>query len=111
MKRLWFAFLYALSGLRIAVREEASFQLELAVAVISIPLAVILAPEPVSLALMVGSVWLVLIVELLNTGIEAAIDRMGEEHTPLGKKAKDTAAAAVLLSILNAIMLWGILLL
>ena len=110
MKRLIRAFFHAIDGLCIATREEASFCLEIIAAIVAIPTAIALAPDRLSLVLMIAVVLLVLVVELLNTGIEAAIDRMGEEHTPEGKKAKDVGASAVLVSIIIAAIVWGVVL-
>lgn len=109
MRAIWRAFGYAFQGLRAATIERA-FRQELMVLSAALPVAVWVAPNRLSLAVMVMSVLLVPIVELLNTGIEAAIDRQSLECHPLAKKAKDVAAAAVLLSIVNAIAVWGIIL-
>lgn len=111
MKRIWKAFLYSLSGFALAWRDEAAFRQEVLLALVLCPLAFGLAPDNISLALMLASVLLVLGVELLNTGIEAAIDRMGEERHPQSKKAKDVASAAVLLSLVNVAVVWAVLLL
>lgn len=111
MKRLWNAFLYSLSGLKLAWKEESAFREEVLIAAVAIPAAFYLAPDNISLLLMVGSILLVLLVELLNSAIEAAIDRSGMEKDAFGKKAKDTASAAVLIALLNVVLVWGVILL
>ena len=110
MKRLIKAFFYSLEGLSAAWRDEAAFRLELALSAVMIPAAFYFAPDKISLLLMVGSVMLVLIVEMLNTAIEATINRIGSEIHPLAKKAKDTASAAVFLAAVNASIIWAVVL-
>lgn len=107
MKRLWRALLYSLSGLRLAFRDEAAFRQEVILALLMLPAACLIASSPTELALLWGSVLLVLVVELLNSAVEAAIDRMGSEIHPLSKKAKDTASAAVLIALLQCGLVWG----
>ena len=89
MIRIWKAWLYSLAGLRAAWRDEAAFRQEIMLAAVLVPLAFFLASDRISLVLMVGCVLLVLVVELLNTAIEAAINRISTEIHPLAKKAKD----------------------
>src|SRR5690606_6960341 len=84
------------SGLRETYKTEAAFRQEVWLAAAGIPLACLIAPDRVALALMAGSLLLVLAVELLNSAVEAAIDRHGAERHPLAKKAKDAGSAAVL---------------
>ena len=110
MKRIWQAFLYSLHGLRAAWHDEAAFREEIILAAILIPAAFYLAPDRISLAVMLATVLLVLVVELLNTAIEAAIDRHGPERHPLAKKAKDAASAAVLIALLVMSVVWAVLL-
>lgn len=110
MIRLWQALLYSLSGLVVAWHDEEAFRQEMVLAAVMLPLAFWLAPSLIALLLMVGSVLLVLVVELLNTAVEATINRIGPEIHPLSKKAKDTASAAVLIALLNAGLVWGALL-
>jgi diacylglycerol kinase (ATP) len=104
--RMWHATGYSLAGLR-AGWEEAAFRLEACLAVLMLPLAFLIGRGWVEVALLAGTVLLVLIVELLNTGIEAAIDRIGLEHHPLSKRAKDMGSAAVFLSLLLAGGVWA----
>lgn len=105
LRRLWNATRYSLSGLSAAL-SEAAFRQELLLAAITIPLGLHLGASGVERALLVGSVLLVLIVELLNSALEAAVDRISSELNILSKRAKDLGSAAVMLSILNAAAIW-----
>lgn len=96
-----------MDGLKAAWRDEAAFRQDAALVLVSVPFALWLAPDRISLALMLASGVLVLIVELLNTAIEAAIDRHGKELHPESKKAKDCGSAAVLGSLLLMAVVWG----
>jgi len=107
MKRLWSALFHSMDGLAAAWRGEAAFRQEVVAAIFLIPLAVFLAPDAISMALMIGSILIMLIVELLNTAVEAVVDRIGLHRDDLAKKAKDTASAAVLIAIVNAIIVWA----
>lgn len=111
MKRLIAAFFFSLQGLKAAFKEEAAFRQECIATLFLVPLAFYYSIDKISLILMIGSWILVLIVELLNSGIEAAIDRMGLEKHPLSKKAKDVASAAVFLALVLACFTWFSLLL
>ena len=104
--RVWHATGFSLAGLR-AGWEEAAFRLEACLAFIMVPLAFWIGRNWVEVALLAGSVLLVLIVELLNTAVESAIDRIGLERHALSKRAKDMGSAAVLLSLLIALGIWG----
>ncbi len=106
MKRLWNAFFYSRDGVRDTFRTEAAFREEVALGMVLIPLAFVYAPNRVWLALMVGGVLLVWVVEILNTAIEAAIDRHGPERHPQAKKAKDAGSAAVLISLIICAFIW-----
>ena len=97
---------YSLAGLHTAVRSESAFRQELALAALMLPLAFWIGQGWVEVALLAGSVWLVLIVELLNSGIEASIDRVSLELHELSKRAKDLASAAVFLSLLMCGAIW-----
>lgn len=105
IKRLIKAFGYSWQGLKVACAQPA-FRTELIAAIIMIPLALMLKPDGIERALLIGSILIVLIVELLNTGIETAIDRISTEWHELSKHAKDIGSAAVLLSIINAAVVW-----
>jgi len=97
---------YSMAGLSTAYRGESAFRQEFWLAVVMLPLAFWVGRSWVEVALLVGSVMLVLIVELLNSGIEAAIDRVSFEIHDLSKRAKDLASAAVLLSVLLCAGVW-----
>lgn len=101
------AFRYSMAGLASAWRNEGSFRLEVVAALILIPLACALPVSPLERALLIGTVLLVLVVELLNSSIESAIDRISLERHPLSKRAKDTGSAAVLLVVLIPLLTWG----
>jgi diacylglycerol kinase (ATP) len=109
--RAWRALGYSLAGLRAAWRYESAFRQELLVALIVIPLGLWLGQGGVEKALLAGSWVLVLIVELLNSAIEAVVDRIGAERHKLAGRAKDLGSAAVLFTILLAILIWGLILL
>lgn len=111
VRRLLLAFVNSWKGFRGAFRSEAAFRQEVALAVVLLPLGVYLGKTPVEKALLVASVLLVLIVELLNTGIETVVDRIGLERHELSGLAKDVGSTAVLLSFAVLIAIWGFLLL
>jgi len=104
-KRVWYATGYSLQGLKAGWRETA-FRQEAMAAMVLLPLAFWLGRTWVETALLAGSVLLVMIVELLNTCIETAIDRIGPEWNDLSKRAKDMGSAAVLLSLVLAGGIW-----
>jgi diacylglycerol kinase (ATP) len=106
LHRMWHAMLYSFAGLR-AGWSEAAFRQEAIAAVVMLPAALWLGQNWVECALLAGSVLLVLIVELLNSGIEASIDRVGLQWHILSKRAKDLGSAAVLLSLLLCMGTWG----
>ena len=110
-KRVCNAMLCSLDGLRAAARHEAAFRQELVLAAILIPAAFLVSAGVVGKALMIFSVLLVLIVELLNSAIESAVDHTSLEHHPFAKRAKDMGSAAVLVSLLNVVMVWLVVLL
>jgi diacylglycerol kinase (ATP) len=111
VKRIWNAFFYSIDGLRAALRHEDAFRQETLLAALLIPLALLMPASGVGKALMIGAVLLVLIVELLNSAVEAAVDRISLENHPLAKRAKDFGSAAVMLSLLNVPIMWGLVLL
>ena len=106
LNRMWHATLYSLEGLR-AGWDEAAFRQEALVALVLVPVAFWLGQSWVERSLLAGSVLIVLIVELLNTGIETAIDRIGPEWHDLSKRAKDMGSAAVFLSLLLCAGTWA----
>ena len=107
MRRVLLAFANSWKGLTGALRSEAAFRQEVALAVVLIPLGIWLGQSGIERALLVGSVLVVLIVELLNTGIEAVVDRIGPERHELSGLAKDVGSAAVLISFVLLAVVWG----
>ena len=109
--RLLAAIHASTDGIAATFREEAAFRQELAAGAVLVALLPLLDRSGLENAVMAGSLLLVLMVELLNTGIEKAIDRVGYEDHPLSKFAKDAGSAAVLVSLLNVPVTWGLILL
>ena len=106
--RVWKAFGYSLQGLVGAWNTEGAIRQEALAALVLIPTALLVAGlTAVERVMLVGSVLLVIVVELLNSAMEATVDRIGAERHPLSKKAKDTGSAAVLVAIVIALMAWG----
>jgi len=110
IKRIWNAFHYSLAGLSAALRHEDAFRQECLLAAVLIPLAFFMPTDGTGKALLIGSTLLVLIVELLNSAVEATVDRVSLEHHQLAKRAKDIGSAAVLLALLNLALVWGLVL-
>ena len=110
-KRLLNAFNYSCSGIKEAYRNEDAFRQEALLAAILLPLAFWLDAPAIGRALMVGSVLLLLIVELLNSAIEATVDRISLDDHRLAKRAKDIGSAAVLITIVNLAVVWLLVLL
>ena len=108
IKRVINAFGYSMQGLRAAFNNEAAFRQELALCVIFVPLAFWLGQTAVERILLIGSLLLVLIIELVNSAIEAIVDRFGSEHHELSGRAKDIGSAAVFISLLNSTIIWGL---
>lgn len=106
LQRLWHAGRYSLDGLR-AGWSQTAFRQEALAALALLPLSLWLGQSWVEVALLGGSVVLLMVVELLNSGIEAAIDRIGPEWHVLSKQAKDMGSAAVLLTVLLCTGIWG----
>ena len=106
LSRVWHATGYSWAGLR-AGWGETAFRQEAIAAIVLVPLAFWLGRSWVEVALLAGSVVLLMVVELLNTGIETAIDRIGPEWHALSKRAKDMGSAAVLLTLLLCLGVWA----
>ncbi|MFA5529688.1 MAG: diacylglycerol kinase [Thiohalomonadaceae bacterium] len=104
------AMLYSFKGLRAALRYEEAFRLELLACLAMLPLALWLGATGVEKALLVGSLLLVLIVELLNSAVETVVDRIGTEFHVLSGRAKDIGSAAVFMTLLNVVAVWGLVL-
>ena len=101
---------FSIEGFFAALKIEPSFREDLIFAAILVPFAIILPVNAVSTAVMIASLFLIIIVELLNSAIEWTIDYISTEQHPLAKRAKDMASAAVFLSYLNCIVVWAIIL-
>ena len=110
-KRVFYAFGYSMQGLKACYEGEEAFRQELLVLMVMLPLGLWLGETPVERAMLVGSLLLVPIVELLNSAIEANIDRFGPERHELSGRAKDIASAAVFTSILFSVVIWLLILL
>lgn len=111
LRRLINAFGYSMDGIKAAYHNEDAFRQEVLMAIVLIPLALYLGDGAVAKALMIASVLLVIIVELLNSAIEATVDRISLENHQLAKRAKDIGSAAVLITLVNLAVVWGLLLL
>ena len=111
LTRLINALRYSIAGLKAAYRHEDAFRQEVWLAVVLVPLALFLPAGAIGKALMIGSVLLVLIVELINSAIEATVDRVSLDHHRLAKRAKDIGSAAVLIALLNVVAVWLLVLL
>ena len=111
LRRVLNAAAYSWAGLAAAFRHEDAFRQEVFLALLLIPLALVLGETGIERALMVGAVLLVLIVELLNSAIEAAVDRISLEHHLLIKRAKDMGSAAVMIALVNVAVVWTLVLL
>lgn len=108
LKRLLGAISNSVAGLHAAWKSEEAFRLELLLAIVLFPAAFWLGENSVQVALLLLSVLIVLIVELLNTCVEATIDRIGHEYHELSKRAKDIGSAAVGVSLATLLMVWGL---
>ncbi len=110
LRRVWNALHYSAAGLHAAYRHEDAFRQEVLLAALLVPLALLLPATGPGRAMMIGSVLLVLIVELLNSAVEATVDRVSLEDHALAKRAKDIGSAAVLLTLLNVPVVWALVL-
>ena len=108
--RIFKATIWSLQGLRAAWLHESSFRLEVYLFVLLAPLGWWLGADGVERALLVGSMLLVLSIELLNSAIEAVIERFGDEHHELAGRAKDMGSAAVFVLMINVLLTWGLIL-
>lgn len=108
---LWRALKCSLCGIIDTFRTEKPFQMEVAVLIFAIPAAFYLSKSRLELAVMIGSVLLVPVIELLNSALESAVDHTSTEIHPMAKKAKDAGSAAVFLAAVNAAIIWVVILL
>jgi len=104
--RVIHAFFNSLAGLKDAWRHESAFRQEILIAAVMVPVAFVVDATAVERALLIGSVLLVIIVELLNTSVEVAIDRISLDHHSLSKRAKDIGSAAVFVSLVLCVTVW-----
>jgi diacylglycerol kinase (ATP) len=111
LRRIINATRYSLEGLRQAAQKEQAFRQELLLTIVLVPLALWLGENGVERAILIASLILVLIVELVNSAIEATQDRISLEQHPLAKAAKDFGSAAVMLALINAALVWLLVLL
>ncbi len=110
LTRVWNAFHYSMAGLAAAYRNEDAFRQEAWLAALLIPLALFLPVAALGKALMIASVLLVIIVELVNSALEATVDRISLDHHHLAKRAKDIGSAAVFVALINVVVVWGLIL-
>ena len=104
--RIWNALRYSMRGLSLAWRVESAFRQELTLAAVLIPVALLLRMPPLETLALIASVVLVLIVELVNSSIEAAVDRISLDHHRLAGRAKDLGSAAVFLALMLCMLTW-----
>jgi diacylglycerol kinase (ATP) len=101
---------YSIKGIKATYKHEAAFRQEVAASLILVPLALYLGDSEVERVLLLGSWLLVLLVELINSSIEAVVDRIGPEEHELSGRAKDIGSASVALAIMIAVIVWSLLL-
>ena len=111
LTRILRAFAYSMQGFRACFRHEAAFRQEVLAAALLLPMGLWLGDNGVERALLLGSWILVMVIELLNSAVEAVVDRFGAEHHELSGRAKDMGSAAVFLSIALAALVWALVLL
>ena len=105
--KAWRAFLWSMQGLRATWQVESSFRLEIYLFIVLAPLACWLTTSGVERAILIGSMMIVLIIEVLNSAVEAVVDRWGPELHELAGRAKDMGSAAVFLADINVLLCWG----
>jgi diacylglycerol kinase (ATP) len=110
IKRLANAFTYSVAGTLAAFKHEDAFRQEVILSVVLIPLAIYLGQTAIDQALMIASILLIIIVELLNSSLEATVDRISIKRHKLSKRAKDIGSAAVFFSLVNAAVIWFLIL-
>ena len=110
LTRVWNAFHYSMAGLAAAYRNEDAFRQEAWLAAVLIPVALFLPVGALGKALIVASVLLVIIVELVNSALEATVDRISLDHHHLAKRAKDIGSAAVFVALVNVVVVWSLIL-
>ena len=110
LARIWAATIYSAEGLRACFRSEEAFRIESILSVFLIPLAFILGETAIEKTMLLFPIVLVLLVELLNSAVEAVVDRVSLDYHELSKKAKDIASGAVFISLMTFLLIWSVLL-
>jgi diacylglycerol kinase (ATP) len=110
LRRLINAFGYSIAGTLAAFKHEDAFRQEVVLAVVLTPIALYFGETAIDQALMISSLLFIIVVELLNSSIEATVDRISVKHHKLAKRAKDIGSAAVFFSLINAAIIWFLLL-
>ena len=110
LRRLMNAFSYSIAGTLAAFKHEDAFRQEVFLAVVLTPVALYFGETAIDQALMISSLLFIIVVELLNSSIEATVDRISVKHHKLAKRAKDIGSAAVFFSLINATFIWFLLL-
>lgn len=110
IKRILKAFTYSYDGLKAAFQSEAAFRQDVLFCILAGILLCFLSVSPVERVLMIGALVFILFAELVNTALEAVVDRIGSAYNPLSKKAKDIGSALVLLAFIHFTLVWGIIL-
>ena len=110
IRRLANAFTYSVAGTLAAFKHEDAFRQEVILSIVLIPLAIYLGQTAIEQALMIASILLIIIVELLNSSLEATVDRISVKRHKLSKRAKDIGSAAVFFSLVNAAVIWFLIL-
>lgn len=108
LTRIINAYGYSMQGLAAALKHESAFRQEAVLFIVLLPAAIWLGQDWLQTILLVGSLLLVLIVELINSSIEAVVDRIGDERHELAGRAKDMGSAAVFIALANVIFIWAI---
>jgi diacylglycerol kinase (ATP) len=108
LKRVWNATLYSIAGIRACYKNEAAFRQELWLCALMVPLAFWLGTDATQRALLIVSCLFVLVTEMLNSAVEAVVDRIGEERSKLSGRAKDMGSAAVFISLWSCGICWAL---
>ena len=107
LRRIINAFGYSLKGMHAAFKHESAFRQETALLIVLLPIAILLGQNIVDYSILIGSLLLVMIVELLNSAVEAVVDLVSDEHHKLAGRAKDMGSAAVFIALVNVIVIWS----
>ena len=108
LTRIIHAFGYSMKGIGAALRHESAFRQELFLFLVLVPAAVWLGRDVLEYAILIGSLFIVLIAELLNSAVEAVVDKVSKEHSELAGRAKDMGSAAVFFALANVIVMWAL---